>query len=81
MKELLRLVASLRGFPSHSDKDVFGADVKLAFNTMETQWSNGDDSVADGGGEVGGEQKDEFSRVADSVEALARTFAKQDSAV
>ncbi|KAH6629696.1 hypothetical protein C7974DRAFT_434173 [Boeremia exigua] len=81
VKELLRLVASLRGFPSHSDKDVFGADVKLAFNTMETQWSNGDDSVADGGGEVGGEQKDEFSRVADSVEALARTFAKQDSAV
>jgi hypothetical protein len=30
---------------------------------------------------VGSEQKDEFKRVVDSVEALGRMFAKEDSAV
>ena len=49
---------------------------------MEIQWSNGDDdSASDVVGEIAGEQKDEFKRVADSIEALARTFAKKDSAV
>lgn len=49
---------------------------------MEIQWSNGDDdSAADVINEIAGEQKDEFKRVADSIEALARTFAKKDSAV
>jgi hypothetical protein len=31
--------------------------------------------------EIAAEQKDEFKRVADSIEALARQFAKQDSAI
>lgn len=47
---------------------------------MEIQWSNGDDDSVDVN-EIAGEQKDEFKRVADSIEALARTFAKEDSAV
>lgn len=82
MKELLRLAGSLRGFPSSASKDIYGADVKVDFNTMEIQWSNGDDdSAADVVNEIAGEQKDEFKRVADSIEALARTFAKKDSAV
>jgi hypothetical protein len=33
------------------------------------------------GGDLAGEQKDEFKRIADSIEALARQFAKQDSPV
>lgn len=76
----MNLVSALRGFPSSADKDIYGADVKVDFNTMEIQWSNGDDdSVVVN--EIAGEQKDEFKRVADSIEALARTFAKKDSAV
>lgn len=82
VKELLSLVSTLRGFPSNASKDVYGADVKVDFNTMEIQWSNGDDdSASDVVNEIAGEQKDEFKRVADSIEALARTFAKKDSAV
>lgn len=82
VKELLRLVSSLRGFPSSATKDLYGADVKVDFNTEEIQWSNGDDdSASDVVNEIAGEQKDEFKRVADSIEALARTFAKKDSAV
>ena len=82
VKELIRLVSTLRGFPSSASKDVYGADVKVDFNTPEIQWSNGDDdSAADVVKEIAGEQKDEFKRVADSIEALARTFAKKDSAV
>lgn len=82
VKELLRLVGALRGFPSNASKDIYGADVKVDFNTVEIQWSNGDDDpAADVVNEIAGEQKDEFKRVADSIEALARTFAKKDSAV
>ncbi|KAF2996932.1 hypothetical protein E8E13_006389 [Curvularia kusanoi] len=82
VKELISLVSTLRGFPSNATKDVYGADVKVDFNTSEIQWSNGDDdSAADVINEIAGEQKDEFKRVADSIEALARTFAKKDSAV
>ncbi|KAJ4323842.1 hypothetical protein N0V94_001626 [Neodidymelliopsis sp. IMI 364377] len=82
VKELLSLVSALRGFPSSDKKDIYGADVKVDFNTMEIQWSNGDDdSASDVVNEIAGEQKDEFKRVADSIEALARTFAKKDSAV
>jgi hypothetical protein len=80
VKELLNLVGALRGFPSSADKDIYGADVKVDFNTMEIQWSNGDDDSVDVN-EIAGEQKDEFKRIADSIEALARTFAKKDSAV
>lgn len=79
MKELLSLVSQLRGFPSHPSKDVYGLDVKVDFNTFDIQWSNADDdSVVD---EIAGEQKDDFKRITDSIEALSRTFAKQNSAV
>jgi hypothetical protein len=61
---------------------VYGADLKVDFDTMEMQWSNGDDdSAGDLVNEIAGEQKDEYKRVADSIEALARTFANKDSAV
>lgn len=46
---------------------------------MYSQWANDEeDSATD---ELGGETKDDFKRVADSIEALGRTFAKKDSAV
>lgn len=76
----MNLVGALRGFPSSEKKDIYGANVKVDFNTMEIQWSNGDDDSVDVN-EIAGEQKDEFKRVADSIEALARTFAKKDSAI
>jgi hypothetical protein len=82
VQELLTLVNQLRGFPSHNDKDVYGNDVKLDFNTFEIQWSNqDDDSSADVINEIAQEQKTTFKDVSDSIEALARTFAKKDSAV
>jgi ABC-type transporter Mla subunit MlaD len=61
---------------------VYGQDTKLDFNTFEIQWSNqDDDSAADVVSEIAGEQKDDFKRIVDSIEALARTFAKQDSPI
>lgn len=82
MNELMELISTLRGFPSHPSKDVYGQDVKLDFNTFDIQWSNqDDDATANEVSEIAGEQKDDFKRIADSIEALGRTFAKQDSAV
>ncbi|KAK3672258.1 hypothetical protein LTR78_007798 [Recurvomyces mirabilis] len=80
VNELMSLITTLRGFPSHPDQDVFGHDTILNFATMEIQWSNKDEntsSITD----IAGEQKDDYKRVSDSIEALARTFAKKDSAV
>jgi hypothetical protein len=77
----MALISLLRGFPSNESKDVYGVDTKLDFATFEIQWSNQEDDPAAAGGELAGEQKDEFKRVVDSIEALARQFAKQDSAV
>merc|ERR1712070_1156587 len=55
---------------------------KVDFNTFEIQWSNVDeDPTAGEVSEIAAEQKDDFKRVADSIEALARTFAKRDAAV
>lgn len=82
VNELMELVNTLRGFPSHPSKDVFGHNVKLELNTMEIQYANQeDDPVAGTVEDVADEQKDDFKRIADSIEALARTFAKQDSAI
>lgn len=81
VRELMDLISTLRGFPSDDKKDVYSLDTKLDFATFEIQWSNQDDDPAAAGGELAGEQKDEFKRVADSIEALARQFAKQDSAI
>ena len=48
---------------------------------FEIQWSNeDDDAAANEVTEITAETKDEFKRVADSVEALGRTFAK-DAAI
>lgn len=80
VRELISLISTLRGFPSDDNKDIYGLDTKLDFATFEIQWSNQEDDPAKIG-DVGGEQKDEFKRVVDSVQALARQFAKQDSAV
>ena len=82
MQELMSLINTLRGFPSHASQDVYGLDVKLEFNTFEIQWSNEEeDSAANEVSEIAGEQKDDFKRVVDSIDALARTFAKRDAAV
>ena len=78
VKELLRLAGSLRGFPSSASKDIYGADVKVDFNTMEIQWSNGDDdSAADVVNEIAGEQKDEFKpKQLDAFNARIKTDPK-----
>jgi hypothetical protein len=82
VQELMSLISTVRGFPSHETKDVYECDTKLDFNTFEIQWSNQDeDPAANEVSEIAGEQKDDFKRVVDSIEALARTFAKKDSAV
>ncbi|OQO04105.1 hypothetical protein B0A51_18266 [Rachicladosporium sp. CCFEE 5018] len=82
VQELLRLVERLRGYPSNPEKDIYGANVKIEYNTFEIQWASDDsDSAADVIKEIAQEQKDEFKDVADSIDALARTFAKKDSAV
>lgn len=78
----MTLISTLRGFPSHPSQDVYGADTKVDFNTFEIQWSNQDDDPAGNEvNEIAGEQKEDFKRIVDSIEALARTFAKNDSAV
>lgn len=80
--ELLSLVNAVRGFPSHASKDVYGLNAKLELNTFEIQWaSDEEDSAANEISEVGGETKDEFKRVVDSIEALGRQFAKNDAAI
>ncbi|KAK5703577.1 hypothetical protein LTR17_021991 [Elasticomyces elasticus] len=82
VNELMSLVSTLRGFPSHPSKDIYEHDVKIESNTFELQWSNEDeDSSADTIKEIAGEQKDDFKRISDSIEALARTFAKKDAAI
>lgn len=78
----MSLVSAVRGFPSHASKDVYGLDTKLELNTFEIQWSNEEeDAAANEVSELAAETKDEFKRVVDSIEALGRTFAKNDSAV
>lgn len=80
--ELMTLVNQLRGFPSHNSKYVYGLDTYLELNTFEIHWANkDDDSTADVVSEIAQEQKQTFKDVVDSFEALARTFAKQDSAL
>lgn len=79
---MLSLVDALRGFPSHPSQDVYGHNTKIDLNTFVIQWSNEDeDATANEVTEIAAEQKDEFKRIADSIEALSRQFAKQDSAV
>lgn len=80
--ELMTLVNQLRGFPSHQTKDVYGLNVYFELNTFEIQWANKDeDPTANEVSEIAAEQKQTFKDVVDSFEALARTFAKQDSAI
>ena len=49
-----------------------GHNVKVDFNTFDIQWSNEDEVNDDAINEIAGEQKDDFKRIADSIEALAR---------
>ncbi|KAK3111531.1 hypothetical protein LTR53_013132 [Teratosphaeriaceae sp. CCFEE 6253] len=72
VQELLRLVTELRGFPSHPSEDIYGQDVKVDFNTFDIQWSNEDEDTSDSVKEIAGEEKDDFKRIAQSIEALAR---------
>ncbi|KAK0262906.1 hypothetical protein LTR12_004432 [Friedmanniomyces endolithicus] len=75
VQELLRLVSELRGFPSHPSKDIYEKDVKVDFNTFEIQWGNEEEeSSPDSVKEIAGEQKEDFGRIAESIEALARTL-------
>jgi len=78
----MSLVNTVRGFPSHATKDVYGLNTKLELNTFEIQWaSDEEDSASNEISEVGNETKDDFKRVVDSIEALGRQFAKNDSAI
>merc|ERR1711900_10752 len=62
--------------------DVNDQDVVFELNTFEIQWANKDeDPTASDISELAAEQKQTFKDVVDSFEALARTFAKQDSAI
>ena len=73
VQELLRLVSELRGFPSHPSKDIYEKDVKVDFNTFEIQWGNEEEeSSPDSVKEIAGEQKEDFGRIAESIQALAR---------
>jgi len=75
----MSLITQLRGFPTSSSGDIYGLDTKLEFSTLEIQWANDeDDSVSS---EATEENKTTFKDVADSIEALGRTFAKQDAAI
>lgn len=78
----MTLVNQLRGFPSHMTKDVYGLNVYFELNTFEIQWANKDeDPTANEVSEIAPEQKQTFKDVVESFEALARTFAKHDSAI
>lgn len=78
----MSLVNAVRGFPSHATKDVYGLNTKLELNTFEIQWaSDEEDPASNEISEVGDETKDDFKRVVDSIEALGRQFAKNDSAI
>ena len=82
VNELMSLISTLRGFPSDQTKDIYGYDVQLDFNTMDIQWGNADDTPGgDKTQDLAGEQKEDFKNVSDSIENLARTFAKKNSAV
>ena len=79
----MSLISTVRGFPSHPNKDIYEQNTQLALTTFEIQWSNKEEdaTAATDITEVAGETKDDFKRVVDSIQALARTFAKQDSAI
>ncbi|KXL45131.1 hypothetical protein M433DRAFT_8745 [Acidomyces richmondensis BFW] len=82
VQELMTLISTLRGFPSHPSKDVYGFNTRIDFNTFEIQWSNEDDDPTAGDvNEIAAEQKEDFKRIIDSIEALGRTFARKDSSV
>lgn len=81
VEELMSLVSAVRGFPSHETKDVYGEDARLELTTFDIQWANAEEGGAEGAGGVEGEQREEFARVVQSIEALAREFAKRDAAV
>ena len=77
----MSVISTVRGFPSHPNTDIYGLDTKLDLTTFEIQWTNKeeDPTMATDITEIAQEQKDDFKRVTDSIEALARTFAKKDS--
>ncbi|PNS21759.1 hypothetical protein CAC42_1613 [Sphaceloma murrayae] len=81
VQELLRLTGQLRGLPSHPTKDIYGADVRLELHTFDINWTNAEDDPSGDVNSLGDESKTTFKDVADSIEAAARTFAKQPNAV
>jgi hypothetical protein len=76
VKELLSLVSDLRGLPTDPNKDIYGLDTRISMATFDIQWDNADDG---GVGEITDETKDTFKRIAESIQALARQKAKQQS--
>lgn len=73
VNELLSLVKQLEGFPTNSEKDIYGLDTRLVLTTFEIQWDNGGEVEGEGLTE---ETKETFKDVVGSVEALARGKAK-----
>lgn len=77
----MSLISTVRGFPSHTSEDIYGQDAKVDFNTFEIQWSNEDEDPSNSVSDIAGEQKEDFKRIVQSIEALGRTFAKRDAAI
>jgi len=75
----MSLVSQLRGFPTNASSDIYGFDTKLELTTFDIQWENDEaDAVSN---QATDENKTTFKEIADSIEALARQFAKQDAAI
>ena len=73
----MTIVNQLRGFPGSSSSDIYGLDTKLELHTFEIQWANDDDeSVVE---ILADEQKSTFKDIVDSIQSLARQFAKNDT--
>ncbi|TKX18336.1 hypothetical protein C1H76_9124 [Elsinoe australis] len=81
VQELMRLTSQLRGLPSDASKDIYGANVRLELHTFEINWTNAEDDPSGDVNSLGDESKQTFKDVADSIDAAARTFAKQDNPV
>jgi len=81
----LELLTPLRGFKTDSSKDIYGKNVLVTLNQKDEAgngfgWANNElyqGSIQ----ELSDEDKDTFSRVVDSIENLARTYANSPAAI
>ncbi|KAL8713121.1 MAG: hypothetical protein Q9220_002642 [cf. Caloplaca sp. 1 TL-2023] len=76
VNELMDLVKPLQGLPVNPSKDIYGLDTRVVLSTFELQWDNGEEVEGEEGGDATEENQEEFKRVVQSIEALARMKAK-----